>query len=167
MGAQGLSRKSCKSCDRGSDYARAECELLEIQAHPDALATVTVRCKRRSTFAGDPLLWRPAFKHTAGNIPYGDANVTAAACSCAAAGYVRAGAAVGGGQEGGRAAVLGDGVELQRDELARCGHECADGRTGAGGDAGQQRHARSRRQAPAAAAARSGCCTATAPSCTA
>ena len=63
-------------------------ELLELQAHPDALATVTVRCKRRSTFAGDPLLWRPAFKHTAGNIPYGDVNVTAAACSCSAAGYV-------------------------------------------------------------------------------
>ncbi len=63
-------------------------ELLELQAHPDALATVTVRCKRRSTFAGDPLLWRPAFKHTAANIPYGDVNVTAAACSCSAAGYV-------------------------------------------------------------------------------
>ena len=56
-------------------------ELLELQAHPDALATVTVRCKRRSTFAGDPLLWRPAFKHTSGNVPYGDVNVTAAACS--------------------------------------------------------------------------------------
>ena len=60
-------------------------ELLELQAHPDALATVTVRCKRRRTFAGDPLLWRPAFKHTAANMPYGDLNVTAAACSCAAA----------------------------------------------------------------------------------
>ncbi|MFN8469363.1 MAG: hypothetical protein U0X20_27655 [Caldilineaceae bacterium] len=63
-------------------------ELLELQAHPDALATVTVRCKRRSTFTGDPLLWRLAFKHTAGNVPYGDVNVTAAACSCSAAGYV-------------------------------------------------------------------------------
>ncbi|MFN8467944.1 MAG: hypothetical protein U0X20_20460 [Caldilineaceae bacterium] len=63
-------------------------ELLEVQAHPDALASVVVRCKRRSTFAGDPLLWRPAFRHSAGNIPYGDPYVTAAACNCAAAGYV-------------------------------------------------------------------------------
>ncbi|MFN8466325.1 MAG: hypothetical protein U0X20_12280 [Caldilineaceae bacterium] len=63
-------------------------ELLELQSHPDALATVTVRCKRRSTFTGDPLLWRPLFKHTAANIPYGDVNVTAAACSCAAPGAV-------------------------------------------------------------------------------
>ena len=63
-------------------------ELLAIQSQPDALASVVVRCKRRSTFAGDTLLWRPAFRHTVGNIPYGDANVTAAACSCAAAGYV-------------------------------------------------------------------------------
>ena len=52
-------------------------ELLEIQAHPDALASVTVRCKRRSTFTGDPLLWRPIFKHTAANLPYADVNVTA------------------------------------------------------------------------------------------
>ncbi len=63
-------------------------DLLAMQSHPDALATVTIRCKRRSTFTGDPLLWRPAFKHTATNIPYGDVAVTAAACSCAAPGYV-------------------------------------------------------------------------------
>ena len=63
-------------------------DLLAIQSHPDALATVTVRCKRRSTFAGDPLLWRPLFKHTAANIPYGDVNVTAAACSCAQSGTI-------------------------------------------------------------------------------
>ena len=63
-------------------------DLLAIQSHPDALATVTVRCKRRSTFTGDPLLWRQVFKHTAANIPYGDVNVTAAACSCAAPGAV-------------------------------------------------------------------------------
>ena len=63
-------------------------DLLAIQSHPDALATVTIRCKRRSTFTGDPLLWRPAFKHTAANIPYADPNVTAAACSCAAGGTI-------------------------------------------------------------------------------
>ena len=63
-------------------------DLLAIQSHPDALATVTVRCKRRSTFTGDPLLWRPIFRHTATNIPYGDANVTAAACSCAQGGTI-------------------------------------------------------------------------------
>ena len=63
-------------------------ELLAIQSHPDALATVTVRCKRRSTFTGDPLLWRQVFKHTAADIPYSDANVTAAACSCAAPGTI-------------------------------------------------------------------------------
>ena len=63
-------------------------DLRSIQSHPDALATVTVRCKRRSTFSGDPLLWRPMFQHTAANIPYGDVNVTAAACSCAQSGTV-------------------------------------------------------------------------------
>ncbi len=63
-------------------------ELVDIQSHPDALATVTVRCKRRSTFTGDPLLWRLAFRHTAGNMAYGDVSVTAAACSCSAPGYV-------------------------------------------------------------------------------
>ena len=62
--------------------------LLAARSCPDALASVTVRCKRRSTFAGDPLIWRPAFRHTAGNIPFGDLNVTAAACSCAASGYI-------------------------------------------------------------------------------
>jgi hypothetical protein len=59
---------------------------LSAQSRPDALATVTVRCKRRSTFAGDPLVWRPIFMHTAANLPYGDINVTAAACACAEAG---------------------------------------------------------------------------------
>ena len=63
-------------------------DLLAIQSHPDALATVTVRCKRRSTFTGDPLLWRPIFKHSAANMPYGDVNVTAAACTCSQAGTV-------------------------------------------------------------------------------
>ena len=63
-------------------------ELLEVQAHPDALATVTVRCKRRSTFTGDPLLWRPLFKHTSANLPYGDPYVTAAACACAQPGTI-------------------------------------------------------------------------------
>ena len=116
-------------------------ELLEIQAHPDALATVTVRCKRRSTFAGDPLLWRLAFKHTAANVPYGDPNVTAAACSCAAAGYVVRVLRSAAAKKVGVQRFYGDGVELQRNGLARCGGECADGRTGAGGDAGRQRHA--------------------------
>jgi hypothetical protein len=58
-------------------------ELLAVQAQPDACASITVRCKRRSTFAGDPLVWRPLFVHTAANLPYGDPNVTAAACACA------------------------------------------------------------------------------------
>ena len=52
------------------------------------MPAVTIRCKRRSTFTGDPLLWRPAFRHTAANMPYGDVHVTAAACSCGAPGYV-------------------------------------------------------------------------------
>ncbi|MFO1130394.1 MAG: hypothetical protein U1E16_00050 [Hyphomicrobiales bacterium] len=63
-------------------------ELLEVQSHPDALATVTVRCKRRSTLTGDPLLWRPLFKHTSANLPYGDPHVTAAACACAQGGTI-------------------------------------------------------------------------------
>src|SRR5215212_9497603 len=61
---------------------------LAAQSRPDALATVSVRCKRRSTFAGDPLVWRPIFMHTAANLPYGDANVTAAACACAESGVI-------------------------------------------------------------------------------
>jgi hypothetical protein len=58
-------------------------DLLAVQQQGDAYAEVTVRCKRRSTFAGDPLVWRPIFTHTAANLPYGDLNVAAAACSCA------------------------------------------------------------------------------------
>lgn len=61
-------------------------DLLAAQTQPDAYATVTARCKRRSTFAGDPLLWRLLFQHTAANLPYGDPNVTAAACACAEGG---------------------------------------------------------------------------------
>ena len=110
-------------------------DLLAIQSHPDALATVTVRCKRRSTFAGDPLLWRPLFKHTAANIPYGDVNVTAAACSCAAAGHDPARPALGGRQEGRRAAVHGHQLGGHRHELAQRRDRGADGGAGAGGDA--------------------------------
>ena len=58
-------------------------DLLWVQGEPDPAASVTVRCKRRSTFAGDPLLWRPLFMHTAANMPYNDAYTTAAACACA------------------------------------------------------------------------------------
>ena len=63
-------------------------ELLAAQAQPDPYATVTIRCKRRGTFAGDPLAWRPLFLHTAGDLPYGDVGVTAAACACAENGAV-------------------------------------------------------------------------------
>ncbi|MFN8469025.1 MAG: hypothetical protein U0X20_25940, partial [Caldilineaceae bacterium] len=61
-------------------------DLLAVQAQPDAYASVVMRCKRRSTFAGDPLVWRPIFQHTAANLPYGDPNVTATACACAEVG---------------------------------------------------------------------------------
>lgn len=63
-------------------------DLLALQSTPDAEATVTARCKRRGTFASDPLAWRPIFLHTAANLPYGDAGVTAAACACAENGAV-------------------------------------------------------------------------------
>lgn len=58
-------------------------DLLAAQSAPDSEATVTARLKRRGTFAGDPLAWRPLFLHTALNLPYSDAAVGAAACACA------------------------------------------------------------------------------------
>ena len=57
--------------------------LLAAQKTPDALAAVTMRTKRRATFAGDPLAWRPLFRHSAANLPYADVNLTSGACACA------------------------------------------------------------------------------------
>ncbi len=58
-------------------------DLLWAQGEADPAVEVVVRCKRRSTFAGDPLLWRPLFVHGADNLPYSDAYTTAAVCGCA------------------------------------------------------------------------------------
>jgi len=62
--------------------------LLAAQSAPDPYVSVTARFKRRGTFSGDPLAWRPLFLHSAGDLPYGDAGVTAAACACAANGVM-------------------------------------------------------------------------------